>query len=205
MDKRLPVRNFFDAAYEGTPPWDIGRPQPAFVKLAEAGLMHGRVLDVGCGTGELALELSRRGHAVVGVDASQLAVTKAREKACARGLSATFETADALDLAALGGFDTVVDCGLFHVFSDEGRRKYEESLARVVTPGGVLHVLCFSDREPGSAGPRRVSEAELRRTFRRGWFVQTVQESRFDSLFHAAGARARLATLLRMPATSLVH
>jgi SAM-dependent methyltransferase len=47
---------FFDAAYHGTPPWEIGRPQPALAELAEAGALRGRVLDVGCGTGEHALE-----------------------------------------------------------------------------------------------------------------------------------------------------
>src|ERR1039458_6117514 len=45
----------FDGFYAGTPPWDIGRPQPAFLSLAEAGAIRGRVLDVGCGTGEHAL------------------------------------------------------------------------------------------------------------------------------------------------------
>ena len=43
----------FDKAYtSGRPPWDIGQPQPAFVALAGAGRITGKVLDVGCGTGE---------------------------------------------------------------------------------------------------------------------------------------------------------
>jgi hypothetical protein len=37
--------------YTSPPPWDIGRPQPAFRALADAGAIQGRVLDVGCGTG----------------------------------------------------------------------------------------------------------------------------------------------------------
>jgi len=37
------------------PPWDIGRPQPAFVRLADDGLLRGQVLDAGCGRGEQAL------------------------------------------------------------------------------------------------------------------------------------------------------
>ena len=41
----------FDEMYEATPPWDIGRPQPAFLTLADAGLFQGTVLDAGeeCG------------------------------------------------------------------------------------------------------------------------------------------------------------
>jgi hypothetical protein len=34
-----------DALYRTTPPWDIGRPQPAFVALADAGRLRGRVLS----------------------------------------------------------------------------------------------------------------------------------------------------------------
>jgi len=46
----------WDEAYAASrpAPWDIGRPQPAFVRLAEQGLLSGRVLDSGCGTGEQA-------------------------------------------------------------------------------------------------------------------------------------------------------
>src|SRR5262249_42209161 len=42
----------FNDMYTGTPPWDIGRPQPAFQRLADEGALRGRVLDAGCGTGE---------------------------------------------------------------------------------------------------------------------------------------------------------
>ncbi|WP_258053505.1 class I SAM-dependent methyltransferase [Streptomyces sp. Ru72] len=47
--------------YASPPPWDIGRPQPAFLALADAGLLHGRVLEVGCGTGEHTLMAARLG------------------------------------------------------------------------------------------------------------------------------------------------
>jgi len=48
----------FDSAYRGTPPWDIGRPQPAIERLADNGQITGLVLDVGCGTGEHTIYLS---------------------------------------------------------------------------------------------------------------------------------------------------
>ncbi len=203
MTQPLPVRNPFDAAYEGTPPWEIGRPQPAFTTLLEQGLVHGRVLDLGCGTGDLAVELAARGFEVTGIDASGLAIDKARGKA-AQLSGVSFEVADALSFEG-GPFDTVIDCGLFHIFSDEGRRRYERSVSRLVAPGGALQVLCFSDRQPGNMGPRRVSEACLRKTFRSGWWLAMLRAERYASLFHPEGAQAWLATLVRLPVTTLVH
>src|ERR1035437_1741196 len=127
----------WDAAYaSGTPaPWDIGRPQPTFVCLADSGLLCGRVLDAGCGTGEHALLAAAHGADAVGVDISPRAVGRARGKASERGLAARFEVADALNLAQLAmTFDTVIDSGLFHVFDDQARARYVTSLGRFVQP-----------------------------------------------------------------------
>jgi SAM-dependent methyltransferase len=93
----------WDSAYQDhLPPWDIGRPQPAFARLADTGLLSGRVLDAGCGTGEHALLAAAHGAAAMGVDLSALAIEKARGKAVERGLTARFEVADALYLERLG-------------------------------------------------------------------------------------------------------
>ena len=146
----------FDASYasETPPAWDIGRPQPAFDRLAKAGNLVGSVLDAGCGTGEHALLAASLGHEVVGVDLSAKAIELAMTKAATRGVEARFLVADALRLVDLGEqFDTVLDCGLFHVFDDDERERYVDSLAAVVSPGGRYHMLCFSDRQPGDWGP----------------------------------------------------
>lgn len=158
----------FEAAYQGTPPWDIGRPQPVLEQAADAGLVRGPVLDAGCGTGENALFFAARGFEVVGVDAVEVAVAAARAKAEARGLSAEFHVHDALHLGDLGRrFRTVVDSGLFHTFDDEERRRYVTSLAAATAPGARLFVLCFSEHQLGDGGPRRVTQAELREAFDR--------------------------------------
>src|SRR5438309_1414075 len=80
----------FNAAYSSVAPWDIGHPQPEFVKVFENGEIQGSVLDAGCGTGEHAIYLAARGHSVLGVDFAPAAIEKAKIKAHERGSSAEF-------------------------------------------------------------------------------------------------------------------
>ena len=189
--------------YSSTPPWDIGRPQPALAALAEDGAWRGRVLDAGCGTGEHALLAASLGLDATGVDSAPTAIEIARRKARDRNLPVRFVLASALELDSLGErFDTVIDSGLFHVFDDEGRRRYVEALRAVVAPGGRCFVLCFSDRQPGQEGPRRVSEAEIRASFAEGWSVDAVEQAILAVNpnvvdFAPAGAQAWRVTLTR--------
>ena len=138
-------------------PWDIGRPQPAFVGLADQGLLAGRLLDAGCGTGENALLAAGRGADVTGVDIAPTAIARARANARERGLSARFEVADVRDLSRLSlTADAVIDSGVFHVFGDEDRAGYVASLAAVLEAGwGVLpHVLQRSAARDLGPAPR---------------------------------------------------
>jgi SAM-dependent methyltransferase len=189
--------NSFESSYLGTPPWDIGRPQPAIVRLAETGQIMGSVLDVGCGTGENVLYLAEHGYAAAGVDGAPTAIKKARAKAKRRGLNASFEVGDALNLTRPERqFDTVIDSGLFHVFSDDERPRFRESLERVVRSGGTYFLMCFSDRQPGDWGPRRVTQAEIRAVFGHGWRVNSIEPSAFET--NIGDAQAWLATLSRL-------
>jgi SAM-dependent methyltransferase len=174
----------WDQTYrQGWAPWDIGRPQPAFVRLADAGEIAGPALDCGCGTGENTLMLAARGIEVVGIDIAPAAIEAARRKAGERGLSVDFEVANALKLGGLGRkFATVIDSGVFHTFDDPDRARYVMSLAGVVRPRGVVHLLCFSELTPGEEGPRRVTQAELRAAFAPGWEVEDITADRFEVL-----------------------
>jgi SAM-dependent methyltransferase len=191
----------WDSAYlDSVPPWDIGRPQPAFVRLADRGLLSGRVLDVGCGTGEHALLAAARGADAVGADLSPRAVGMARRKAAERGLAARFEVADALDLGSLGlTFDTIIDSGLFHVFDDSQRIRYAKSLWSVLRPDGNCYLMCFSDRQPGDWGPRRVRRDELEAAFADGWVVTDIAADEFvlNPGMGTPAAQAWLAALSR--------
>ncbi len=197
----------FHTAYEGQPPWDIPGPQPAFAQLEEAGKIQGSVLDAGCGTGEHALYLAARGHEVWGLDFIPAAIERARAKAAERGLDVHFQVGDALQLDRLGRtFDTIIDSGLFHTFSDEERPRYIAGLARCLRPGGTMHILCFSDEEPPGAGPRRVTQQEIRDAFRDGWEVLEIEATRFHTTDHPeartftpGGPRGWLARIERKP------
>jgi len=193
----------WDEAYsQGWAPWDIGRPQPVFVRLADAGEFTSPVLDSGCGTGEHALMLAERGLEVLGVDVAPTAIGLAREKAAQRGLSAEFEVGDVLALDRLGRrFATALDSGVFHTFDDADRPRYVESLASVLEPGGVITLLCFSELTPGEWGPRRVTQAELREAFVDGWEVERIDAARFDVRegFQDQAPHAWLARIVRTP------
>jgi cyclopropane fatty-acyl-phospholipid synthase-like methyltransferase len=159
------------------------------------------VLDVGCGTGEHALLAAGLGLEATGVDVAAAAIDGARAKAAERGLAVRFLHWNALELAALDErFDTVLDSGLFHVLDDDDRPAYVASLAAATEVGGRCHVLCFSDRQPGVFGPRRVTQDELRASFARGWRVEAIEAATIDSVGGPAAARAWLATMTRVEA-----
>ena len=190
----------WDASYlDGPAPWDIGRPQPAMLRLAGEGAFAGAVLDAGCGTGENALHVASLGLHVLGVDVAETALSIAREKAARRGINADFVVADALRLDRLGRvFETVLDCGLFHTFDSDERRDHVTAVESVTSRGGDLYVLCFSDVGPDT-GPHPVSEEELRGAFERDdrWSVASVSPDRIQTRFAAQGAPAWLAKIER--------
>lgn len=172
--------------YVGTAPWDIGKPQEPFIAIADRVVSP--VLDAGCGMGENALFLASRGHRVTGIDFLAKPVRQARVKAAERGLTAEFLVKDALTLGEWSKrFATVIDSGLFHVFSDSDRRRYVEGLATVLVPDGRLFLACFSDEEPGTDGPRRVSRREIYEAFADGWEVESVQQFQFEVNQESAG------------------
>jgi cyclopropane fatty-acyl-phospholipid synthase-like methyltransferase len=172
-------RAAFENLYAGPAPWEIDKPQPAFVAIADR--VVGPVLDAGCGTGEHALFFAARGLHVIGIDFVEEAIRRARVKAVERGLAVDFRVEDALTLTDWDErVASVLDCGMFHVFSDVDRRRYVQGLARVLEPGGRLFLASFSDEEPGAEGPRRVSRQELYDAFADGWVVESIDPVRLE-------------------------
>lgn len=186
----------FDRAYEATPSWETGHPQGVVVRLADAGLAQGAVIDVGCGTGENALELASRGLAVVGIDIAAAAVERAQARAADRDIAAEFLVLSAFQLADLGReFDTILDIGLFHWLQPEERETYAASLRGAIRPGGSLLLVCWSDRNPFGIGPGRITRREIRAAFRAGWRVEAIREETIDTRLSMGTAHAWLARI----------
>ena len=160
----------FTKIYEGNPPWDIGKPQPPFVAVADRVI--GPVLDAGCGTGNTALFFAARGHRVTGIDFVEEAIRRARAKAAERGLTVEFLTKDAMTLGAWErSFASVIDSGLFHVYAGDDQRRYVQGLAHVVRPGGRLFLFTFTEEAPEGG----VSRQQLYEIFEDRWEVESVE------------------------------
>jgi ubiquinone/menaquinone biosynthesis C-methylase UbiE len=193
---------WWDESYRhGTAPWDLGRPQAAFARLADEGRWSGTVLDAGCGSGEHTLLAASSGLPALGVDVAETGLAMALAKWEERGGPAEFVLADALHLERLDRtFDTVLDCGLFHTFDRDEQPAYVASLASVTEPGATLFVLCFREGAPESEGPHPISEAELRAAFApdAGWRVADLEESQIEVTLDAGEFPAWLVTVTRV-------
>jgi SAM-dependent methyltransferase len=188
MDSTPTFSRFDDAYKTRTAPWVIDEPQAAIVELQRAGWIHSKVLDIGCGTGEHTILLTRLGYDVLGIDFSPHAVEQARASAAEKGVDARFEVADAMNLGSDPGYQTVVDSALFHIFDDADRARYVSSLHAAVRSGGLVHVLALSDAGRGF-GPQ-VSEADIRGAFGEGWVLEALDTTTYRGVVQEAQADA---------------
>lgn len=181
-------RAFFDFVYQDTPPWDIGAAQPAMSALLTEYPPQDPILDVGCGSGDLAIHLAQRGHKVTGIDFVEAAIAHAQEKA--RSLPGDvarlvdFQVADALKPSLLKRqFGSVVDSGFYHLFDHEQCDRYIDELALTLIPGGRYYLHAFDIEFSMPNLPRKIGIEEVRTRFtpERGWHILELRSTEFHS------------------------
>lgn len=179
---------FFEAVYRDPAPWDIGGPQPSMVSLLEEHPPEGPLLDIGCGSGDLALHLAKIGIETLGVDFVEDAIARARAKRRASlpevAARLDFCVADALHPSRLGRtFEAVVDSGFYHLFEPDVCERLVDEYASVLRPGGRCYLHAFAVTFPVPHVPREVGEAEVRERFTpaKGWRILTIRPGEFLS------------------------
>ena len=146
----------------GDTPWDIGKPDVNLTQtVTTVALEPCKALDIGCGTGDNSIWLAQKNFQVTGIDASETALQKAREKALQAKIKCTFMVMDFLTGKITGApFGFAFDRGCFHSFhSDEERQKFAENVAAHLENGGLWLSLVGNadDQRPGPGPPRRTA------------------------------------------------
>ena len=199
-------RDFFDSVYNQMPPWDVGGPQPAMSALIAEYPPMNPILDVGCGSGDLAISLAQLGHQVIGVDFVEAAITQAREKVASLPPEVAhlldFHVADALKPSHLQQqFGSVVDSGFYHLFEPDQCERFVDDLALALLPGGRYYLLAFDIEFSMPNLPRQISKEEVQARFtpEKGWNIHDLRSAEFHSRV-APPVPAIRACIERLPA-----
>ena len=120
-DEAPPQEFFFRMSGAGDSPWEIGRPQPAIVKLLEQGVFHGEVLDIGCGRGFVILDFAKRfpNSTFYGYDILPKLVADANADVVSFGLTnVSFRVQDVSKIEEVGEYDVIICMESLHVQVD---------------------------------------------------------------------------------------
>lgn len=134
----------------------------------------------------------------MGIDFVEAAIERAKKNAADEGLSIDFRVGSALELGKLSDrFDNAIDSGLFHVLPLDGEDRYASGMHSVLRPGGRLFLLGFSDAEPGTHGPKRLTRAHLERVFAKGWTIESIEPAVLETVGHHKDAQGLFAVIRR--------
>lgn len=153
-----------------------------------------KILDVGCGTGEMSLLLAEMGHHVTGIDLSYEMLSIARSKANARNLKVVFEPGDAESLLFEDEtFDVVINRHLLWTLPNPKKALLEWK--RVIRKGGLIIIIDALWKNDSWDGKIRQILSDFcilvleRRNPRKGWYPSDIN----SALPHPYGMCANLA------------
>jgi SAM-dependent methyltransferase len=158
-----PEDRFNEHYKEGSAPWDIGKADFNLVQaVTTMPIAPCKALDIGCGTGDNAIWLSQHTFTVVGIDTSEIAIEKAREKAANAKVTCKYAVLNFLKSHVEGApFAFAFDRGCFHTLDSASERQaFAKQVNRHLGENGLWLSLI------GSADEQRLSEGPPKRTAR---------------------------------------
>jgi cyclopropane fatty-acyl-phospholipid synthase-like methyltransferase len=168
MENESDIRKQMERIYSDTPladiPWNIAEPPKLLVEAVQSKkLSPGKVVDLGCGTGNYSVWLAEQGFDVTGIDISPEAVKHARELAASRGVECRFEAAD------LSGslqefhdqFDAAIGWLVLHHLFPEDRPTYIGNISNMLHQGGLYLSVSFSENDTVFEGEGKLRKTEF--------------------------------------------
>jgi len=149
----------------GNIPWDHKIPDSNLTDLVNEGAIKpGNTLDIGCGNGDNAIWLAKKGFQVTGCDIAQTAIVEAGKRASSAGISCSFHELDFLKKDIPGTpFEFVFDRGCYHTFREpEDRVLFVEKVSEILIPGGFWLTVIGSNNAPQRGiGPPQLPASDL--------------------------------------------
>ncbi len=176
----------YDWMYRHWAPWDSVGIRKDLVDLLESGDVipsrYPRSIDLGCGTGANVVYLAQRGFDSWGVDFSEVAIEKARQRATEAGVDVNLVVADfnAEEIPGVEGtFDFLIDFGVLDDLKRDNRLKMAATIKRLSRPGSKFLEYCFFQHRRdllsfgmSIAGMRLIRPGELETLFEPDWEIE---------------------------------
>lgn len=178
--------NRYQERYQaGDTPWDVGRPDFNLIQVViTKPIKSCKALDLGCGTGDNSIWLAQKNFEVTGIDTSEIAISKAKEKATRANVQCTFKVIDFLtgELAE-APFKFVFDRGCFHSLkSEEERKRFAQKVAANLENDGLwLSIIGNADEKRLGPGPPRLTARDIVNSVEPYFEIISLFSSHFES------------------------
>ena len=178
--------NRFESRYKDDDlPWNINRADYNLINVVtNEPIAVGKAIDIGCGTGDIAIWLANQGFNVTAIDNSEKAIEMAKAKAKNKGaINTTFFSLDILnDKIPAGPYSFVVDRGCFHSFDlPKERKKYAKRASDLLMNGGLwLSLIGSFDDGRFEQGPPKRSVQDISTAVEPYFEIQYIRAGNFD-------------------------
>jgi 2-polyprenyl-3-methyl-5-hydroxy-6-metoxy-1,4-benzoquinol methylase len=150
---------------------------------------QGRLLELGCGAGNLSIYFAQAGYKVTGIDIAPTAISWAIENATKANVEVTFIQGDVLELAEIPSksFDTVLDGRCFHCIIGNDRARFLRTAHRILNHNGILAINTMCNEIPMTAYWSDHFDSETRCTIHDGLATRYVGNSNdiLQEIIHA--------------------